>query len=180
MAANRRHKHQERLNTYGWPVFTKAQTEMRLALCKAAVAPTRKYLIRFKDCYENDLEIQQHSKLQKLSRHIFDETLQQINEKSWGGKYRKYDIALEGAFLPFVRCSGVKPLDQGAIWIGTKHDYPLIFINNFVAHWLCPYTKMGLIMTEPFDTYSSVVQNWSRLSNRKLYPCLDLDPVPPW
>ena len=178
MANNKRNKHRVQLNKYGWPLFTASQTENRIALCKEALCPTRELIIRFKNCYENDLSIQRRARLTATSRQEFSEILAEINERGWGGEYCTYKQALEGAFYPFVRCSGRKPVDTGAIWIGTRYDYPLIFVDNSVANWVCPYTKSGKVMSEPFEPYARVVQNWGRLSNRKLYPSLNLQPVP--
>jgi hypothetical protein len=171
-------KHYEQLNKYGWPVFSKAQTDNRLALCKQAICQGRKYVIRFKRWYNTELDIQKHAKLRTTSRQEFTEILEEINQFGWGGIYCQIEQAIEGGFYPFVRCSGNKPIDTGAIWIGTRHDFPLIYINNTVADWICPYTKSGNVMTEPFDTLPQVVQNWHRLSNRKLFPSLRLQPLP--
>lgn len=159
-------------------MFTSTQTDNRFALCKEALCPTRKMILRFKNCYKNDLQIQEYAKLRATSRREFTEILLAIDEFGWGGEYCSYKFALEGAFYPFVRCSGRVPIDSGAIWIGTKHEYPLIYVKNTVANWLCPYTKTGSVMVEPFEPLPRIIENWHRLSDRRLYPCLRLDPLP--
>jgi hypothetical protein len=37
---------------------------------------------------------------------------------------------------------------------------------------------MGYILTEPFEPLSSVIANWKKLSDKRLYPGLDLPPIP--
>jgi hypothetical protein len=37
---------------------------------------------------------------------------------------------------------------------------------------------MGYILTEPFEPLSKVIANWDRLADRRLYPALDLPPIP--
>lgn len=168
-----------RLNSDGWPIFTSTQTENRIALCKKALCPDRTMLIRFKDCYQDERQIAKFCKLKFLSGEYFDQNLNDVSQLAWGGLYRNYRFALEGAFLPFVRCvRSVRPMDHGAIWIGTRHEYPRIFVNNLVAHWLCPYSRAGYVMVEPFEPLGRVLENWQRLADRRFYPGLNLPPVP--
>lgn len=135
-------------------------------------------MLRFKQWQNSDYDIQKRARMTPTSREDFSEVLADINQFGWGGRYYKFEQALEGAFYPFVRCSGRVPVDTGAIWIGTRYDYPLIYVDNTVANWICPYTKSGKVMVEPFEPFHRVVENWHRLSNRRLYPCLKLAPVP--
>lgn len=172
-------KYHARLNKNGWPIFTSTQTDNRIALCKKALCIDRTMLIRFKDCYKDEQQIAEFCKLRFLSEEYFTENLKSISQLAWGGAYTNYKFALEGAFYPFVRCiQRVRPLDHGAIWIGTRHEYPRIFVNNLVADWLCPYSRSGIVMTEPFEPLYRVLDNWQRLSDRRLYPSLNLPPVP--
>lgn len=163
----------------GWPLFTANQTDIRIALCRKALCIDRSLRIKFKDCYESDSAIVRHCKLKFLYGEYFTCNLSKINELGWGGVFKTPSQALEGAFYPFVRyIHGSKPIDTGCIWIGTKHEYPRIYVDNMVADWLCPYSKMGYVMTEPFEPLYRVIQNWRRLANRRLYPGLLLPPVP--
>lgn len=170
-------KYHEELNDYGWPLFNKTQTDSRLALCRAALCPRSNMKLVFKDIYENDLQIQSFARLRLTSRDDFTDIFEMLKERAWGGRFVKLIKALEGGFYPFVRNVEGNPVDSGAIWIGTRHSYPMIYVENTVANWICPYTKSGLIMTEPFDTLPNVLLNWERLANKKLYPCLSLEPV---
>jgi hypothetical protein len=172
-------RHHQRFTPFGWPLFTASQTDIRLALCRRALCPDRSLALRFKDCYESDSVVQQFCKLEFLAPQYFAENLLRVGELGWGGRYKVPRVALEGAFYPFIRCVvGHRPVDQGCIWIGTKHDYPRIFVNNHVADWLCPYSSSGHVMTEPFEPLPRVIANWGRLSNPRIFPCLLLPPVP--
>lgn len=135
--------------------------------------------VKFKDCYESDSIAQRFCKLEFLYGEYFTENLKKIDELGWGGVFATPKFALEGAFYPFIRClQRHRPTDIGCIWIGTKHEYPRIFVDNRVADWICPYSKMGHIMTEPFEPLGNVLTNWNRLSDKRMYPCLDLPPIP--
>lgn len=173
-------KYHEKLNGYGWPLFTSTQTDNRFSLCRKALCPTRKLTIKIKDCYSSDPQIQGLCKLKFLSEDYFDINLAKVEQLAWGGKFTTHKYALEGAFYPFVRCiERHRPIDTGCIWIGTRHEYPRIYVDNLVANWLCPYSKMGYVLTEPFEPLHRVIENWGKLANRTLYPFLNLPPVPP-
>lgn len=172
-------KYHQQYSATGWPMFTATQTDNRIALCRKALCPDRSLTLKFKNCYESELVAERYCKLRFLYGEYFTEHLKKINELGWGGEYKVPKIAPEGAFYPFVRClERHRPADVGCIWIGTKHDYPRIYVNNMVADWLCPYTKMGHILTEPFALLGDVIQNWRRLSDKRLFPSLDLPLVP--
>jgi hypothetical protein len=172
-------KYHARTNKDGWPVFTKTQTDNRIALCKSALCPDRTLLIKFKDCYKDETEIAKFCKMRFLSEEYFDQNVKDLSKLAWGGVYTKYAFALEGAFYPFVRCiQRSRPIDTGVIWIGTRHEYPRVFVDNLVAHWICPYSRSGIVMTEPFEPLHRVLDNWQRLADRRFYPCLNLPPVP--
>lgn len=135
-------------------------------------------MLRFKHWHRSDMDLQKYARLSPTSREDFTERMQEMSQFGWGGQYWKPEVALEGAFYLFVRCNGRKPIDTGAIWIGTRYDFPLIYVDNSVANWICPYTRTGRVMTEPFEPIHRVIENWARLSNRKLYPSLNLQPLP--
>lgn len=172
-------KYHEMFTKEGCPIFSSTQTENRIALCKKALCPDRSLIIRFNDCYESDSEAAKYRKLHFLSGEYFDENAKSLRELGWGGRYKTPKYAIEGGFYPFVRCmQKIRPVDAGIIWVGTRHEYPRIWLNNLVAFWLCPYTKAGYVMTEPFEPIDRVLANWHRLSDRRLYPSLMLPPVP--
>jgi len=172
-------RYHEKINKHGWPMFTASQTDNRFALCKKALCPDRTLLVRIKDCYASEFEIQKYCKLKFLSEEYFSENAKNFSQLAWGGMYTIHKFALEGAFYPFVRCmEKTRPVDSGVIWIGTRYEYPRIYVDNLVANWLCPYSKGGYVMTEPFEPLYRVLDNWSRLADRCLYPCLMLPPVP--
>jgi hypothetical protein len=172
-------KYHERFSKHGWPMFTTTQTDNRIALCKRALCPDRSLIIKFKDCYQSETEIQKFCKLRFLSEEYFTYHVKEVRALAWGGMFVKYKNALEGAFYPFVRCmKRTRPVDTGIIWIGTRHEYPRIFVDNMVANWLCPYSKGGHVMTEPFEPVYRVLDNWHRLSDRRFYPFLNLPPIP--
>lgn len=172
-------RYHEMFTKEGWPVFSSTQTENRIALCKKALCPDRSLIIRFKDCYVSDSEAAKYRKLRFTSEECFNKSAEEIRELAWGGRYFTPKYAIEGGFYPFVRCAQkIRPVDAGIIWIGSRYEYPRVLLNNLVASWLCPYTKSGLVMTEPFEPIGKVLSNWSRLSDRRLYPCLTLPPVP--
>ena len=149
-------------------------------LCREALcANDRSLRLKFKDCYENELAVQRHARLRFQSVEQFNAVYQEIEQYGWGGRYIKIEESLVGAFYPFVRVRGSKPVDTGAIWIGTFEDFPKIYVDNLVANWICPYTRGGLVMREPFEPVGRVLANWERLANGALYPALDLDPIAP-
>lgn len=160
-------------------MFTSSQTENRFALCKKALCPDRTLSLKVKDCYQSEAEAQKFCKLKFLSEDFFMLSLEKVQQLGWGGRYLMPKYALEGAFYPFVRCfSGCRPIDTGCIWIGTRHEYPRIYVDNRVANWICPYSRMGHIIVEPFEPLHRVIENWSKLANKRRYPELDLSPVP--
>lgn len=158
-------------------IFTKSQTDNRFALCKAALCPTRKYSIRFKAIYAEQSEIEAFSRLE-FDEIAFLRNLVKLHEIGWGGKFKKYEkeYSPEGAFYPFIRFRGAGyiPIDTGAIWIGARDCYPRIFVDNGIANWIEPYSRSGSVMTEPFDIYSEVSKNMKRLSNKAVFPMLDI------
>lgn len=172
-------KYHNMRNKEGWNIFSKAQTDNRLALCKKALCADRSLTIKFKDCFQSDTEIQKYCKIRFLSEEYFNENAKLLAELAWGGRFKTPENALEGAFYPFVRCiMRTRPIDAGIIWIGTKHEYPRIYVDNLVANWLCPYSRSGIVMVEPFEPVGRVLDNWSRLADRRFYPDLMLPPLP--
>lgn len=172
-------QYHQRYSATGWPLFTSTQTDNRIALCKKSLCPDRSLRIKLKDCYQSDSDIEKLCKLKFIYSEYFSEHFKKVAELGWGGKFKTPKFAHEGAFYPFVRfVEGCRPIDQGCIWIGTKHEYPRIYVNNLVADWLSPYSGMGYILTEPFEPIGNVLNNWRRLSDKRFYPNLDLPVVP--
>ena len=68
-----------------------------------------------------------------------------LSQRAWGGEYFSHSktCATQGAFYPFVRTifNSHRPIDEGCIWIGTDQAYPLIYVANTFAEWLCPYSR---------------------------------------
>lgn len=173
-------KHYSFFNENGWSIFSSSQTDNRFALCKRALCSTRSLIIKIKDCFPSEAEAQKYYKDRFTSAEDFDENAKDLAQLAWGGKFKTPFNALEGGFYPFVRCvQRIRPIDSGVIWIGTRYEYPRIYVDNLVARWLCPYTPAGVVMTEPFEPLSRVLQSWPRLSDPRRYPCLALPPVPP-
>lgn len=171
-------KFHEVVNSLGWPMFTANQTDIRFALCKKALCPDRTLILKLKDCYQSEAQEQSFCKLKFLSEEYFTANLSKIEGLAWGGVHMNCKLALEGGFYPFVRyMNRCRPVDTGCIWIGTRHEYPRIYVNNRVANWICPYSRTGHVMTEPFEPLYRVIENWSKLANKKRYPDLDLPPL---
>jgi len=84
--------------------------------------------------------------------------------------------AAEGAFFPFVRTrfNSHQAIDEGCIWIGNRSEYPLIYVQNCVAKWVCPYSKCGFVRTEPFLPVDEARKILPRLMNRVIYPDLEV------
>jgi hypothetical protein len=161
----------------GWPVFTTTQTETRIALCRAAICPQGKYRIKFKKIYQKQNDETKFARTTFPAKQEIEQLTLEIELLPWGGEYSTYKQAPEGAFYPFVRSKGPGPIDTGIIWIGTKYDFPKIYIGNTVANWLCPYNSSGTVMTEPFAPLADVITNWSKLADKRFFPMLDLPPV---
>ena len=172
-------RHHSFFNENGWSLFSSSQTDNRLALCKRALCCTRKLTIKLKDCYASDAVAQKYCKMKFTSVDSFDENAKELSQLAWGGRFRTPVKALEGGFYPFVRCiQRTRPIDAGIIWIGTRYEYPRVYVDNLVAHWLCPYTPTGSVMVLPFAPLPHVIEGWQRLSDRRQYPSLSLPPVP--
>lgn len=102
-----------------------------------------------------------------------------LNELGYGGEFEKYDkqYCPEGALYPFVRVRGRKKyeiIDTGCIWVGTRFEYPRIFVDNDVANWLCPYSQGGSVRIDPFRPYFQVIQIMPKLMNKYHHPDIEL------
>ena len=159
-------------------LFTQEQTKKRFAICRTALTNNKKYSLRLKKIYTSQQEIEDFS-LQKLeSVTKFTDVYFELAQRAWGGQYFAYDktCATEGGFYPFVRTrfNSHQPVDEGCIWIGGIDSYPLIFVANTVAQWICPYSPGGFLRTEPFLPYHEALKILPRLMNKKIYTDLDV------
>jgi hypothetical protein len=114
-----------------------------------------------------------------LSQYEFTEKYLDLYQRAWGGEYFNVDkfASAEGAFFPFVRTrfNSHQPIDEGCIWIGSASEYPLIYVANNVAVWVCPYSAGGFVRTEPFLPYAEIRKILPRLMNKRIYPDLSFD-----
>lgn len=104
---------------------------------------------------------------------------EKLDQVGYGGKFEKYEkqYCPEGALFPFVRVRGRKNfqfIDTGCIWIGTRFEYPRIFVRNEVANWLCPYSPGGYVRKDPFRPYHQVIQILPRLMNKAHHPDIEI------
>jgi hypothetical protein len=134
--------------------------------------------LRLKRIYRSQQEIEDFSLQKFVTITRFTNHYFQLAQRGWGGEYFAYDktCATEGAFYPFVRTrfNSHQPVDEGCIWIGALDCYPLIFVANTIAQWVCPYSQGGFLRTEPFLPYHEAMQILPRLMNKKIYPDLDV------
>ena len=150
----------------------------RLHLCREALSNNKSYTTRFKDIYESLEEIENNAMKEFEIAGLFTDRYFQLQMRGWGGVYTSYDQSAlpEGAFLPFVRTrfNSQTPVDEGCIWIGSFSEFPRIYVANNVAKWVSPYSKSGYVITEVFLPYAEARKIVSRLSNKRIYPDLDV------
>lgn len=172
-------RYYEKFSESGWGLFTKSQTDNRFALCKAALCPTTSLCLRFKAVYKSQEEVERFCRTKFVAPELFTKSYAEIEELGWGGRYMNYDkgYASYGAFYPFVRTAGTRsfrPVDTGCIWIGTDREYPLIFLRNGVATWISPYSPGGYVRSEPFIQWPTIRNHIKSLSDKRIYPDLDI------
>jgi hypothetical protein len=138
----------------------------------------KSYTTRFKDIYESLEEIENNAMKEFEIAGLFTDRYFQLQMRGWGGVYTNYDQSAlpEGAFLPFVRTrfNSQTPVDEGCIWIGSFSEFPRIYVANNVAKWVSPYSNSGYVATEVFLPYAEARKIVSRLSNKRIYPDLDV------
>lgn len=178
MANSRKNKLHLKYSESGAILFTEQQTKKRFAICRTALTNNKKYSLRLKRIYRSQREIEEVAlrKFETVTR--FTDHYLHLAQLGWGGEYFNYDktCATEGAFYPFVRTrfNSHQPIDEGCVWIGALDCYPLIFVANTIAQWICPYSPGGFLRTEPFLPYHEALKILPRLMNRKIYPDLDV------
>ena len=153
-------------------IFNKMQSQARLRLCKDALRGIRCWL-RFKDIYRSQEEAAKYAIQTFIGPETFDAHLQEIEcELGWNGKSNSYENAglAEGGFYPFARCKGshgANLIDMGCIWIGNRHCYPRIYVDNELAWWDEPYDLNGELAQFPFLPYSELHSKMHKLRNAK-------------
>jgi hypothetical protein len=111
---------------------------------------------------------------------LFTDRYFQLQQRAWGGMYfdfTKKFASAEGAFFPFVRTrfNSHQPIDEGCVWIGNATSYPLIYVHNKIAKWLCPYSAGGFVRKEPFLPFAEAREILPLLLNKKIYPDISAD-----
>lgn len=160
--------------------FSITQTDNRFALCKECLCYDLKVKIKFKGIYSSMKDMELCSMPEYDFTEQLTERYSRLNEVAYGGEFARYDKGHcpEGALFPFVRLKGSKKfefIDTGCIWIGSKFSYPLIFVDNDVAHWISPYSVSGYVRQEPFLPFAQVVKIIPKLMNKNIYPDLEID-----
>jgi len=159
-------------------LFTETQTKKRFALCKEALTNKKRYSLRIKDIYESQEDVERNAMKEFQILGLFTDRYFQLQQRAWGGVYFDYNnfAAAEGAFFPFVRTrfNSHQAIDEGCIWIGNRSEYPLIYVQNCVAKWVCPYSKCGFVRTEPFLPVDEARKILPRLMNKVIYPDLEV------
>ena len=179
MSQKRQPKLHYKYSETGALLFTEAQTKKRFALCREALTGNKKYSLRVKRIYESQKDLESHCIKECVSLDIFTKQYLELYQRAWGGEYFNYNkfCSAEGAFFPFVRTrfNSHQPIDEGCIWIGNINSYPLIYVANNIAKWVCPYSQGGFVRVEPFLPYAEAKKILPRLMNKRIYPDLDFD-----
>lgn len=163
----------------GGYAFSLTQTDIRFALCKESLLFEKSVSIGLKKIYGSIRDIELCAITECDSVDELADRYEKLNALGYGGEFAKYDkqYCPEGALFPFVRFKGRKNLeliDEGCIWIGSRFEYPRIFVANEVANWLCPYSQGGTVRIDPFRPYFQVVQILPKLMNKHHHPDIDL------
>lgn len=159
--------------------FSKTEVDARIALCKEALIYKRGINIRFKKIYEGYSDLERCSTVEFQQVSELQDKYARLSEVGYGGEFCFYekDYLPEGALLLFVRVKGLKRyefIDEGCIWVGTRFDYPLIFVDNSVANWVCPYSPAGSVRMKPFLPYAQVIKVLPQLMHSRNYPDLEV------
>ena len=179
MSQGRRVKSHFKFSETGALLFTGEQTKRRFALCKESLSNKKSYSVRIKKIYESQIDLEQNCIKKYESELNFTKRYFELYQRAWGGEY--FDInkfaAAEGSFFPFVRTrfNSHQPIDEGCIWLGSASAYPLIYVANNIARWVCPYSRGGYVRCEPFLPYAEAKKILPRLINKRIYPDLDFD-----
>jgi hypothetical protein len=175
-----RQKFHGRFGESGHYYFTASQTDNRLALCKDCLLFERGVVIRFKKIYESLRDMEQCAILEYNDVSELHERYQRLDELAFGGEFFPYEKGClpEGALLPFVRARGTRRyelIDTGCIFIGTKYEYPRIFVDNEVARWFSAYSPGGYARKKPFLPYPAILDVLPELMHKKNYADLNIE-----
>lgn len=159
--------------------FSRTQTDNRFALCKESLTYKKGVKIRLRRIYSSIKDVEKCSLPEYWSVHKLHKRYVDLALLADGGRYYRYDqeCCPEGALFPFVRTanSSLAPIDTGCIWLGSRFDYPLIFVDNEVAKWISPYSEGGFPRIDPFRPYFEVIDILPKLMNKARYPDLDVE-----
>jgi len=172
-------KFHERYSDDGHFYFSRTQADNRFALCRECLRFKKSTKVRFRRIYGSLKDIEKCSIVEYSSVYVLHERYLRLAGLADGGEYWRYDqdYCPEGSFFPFVRTSAASyaPIDTGCIWLGTRFEYPRIFVSNEVAKWISPYSPGGFPRVDPFRPYFQVIDILPRLMNKARYPDLDID-----
>lgn len=178
MSRKKQTRYEFKYSENGGLLFTETQTKHRFALCREALSCDKKYTTRFKDIYESRNEIEKHAVAELRTLGGLTDKYFDLQMRAWGGIYIEYGqfASPVGAFYPFVRTrfNSHQIVDEGCVWIGSISEYPLIYVHNNVAKWVCPYSKGGFVRKEPFLATPEARKILPRLMNKAIYPDLDV------
>jgi hypothetical protein len=171
-----------RFGESGHYYFSLTQTDNRFALCRACLRFDAKVTIKFKRIYGSMLDVERCSIVKYENLKQLTERYQAIDELAFGGEFYRYDkeYCPEGAFFPFIRATGktrLEIIDTGCIWLGTKFEYPRVFVDNDVANWLSGYSPGGYPRIKPFLPYDKVIDILPKLMHKKNYSDIELDSI---
>ena len=174
-----RQQFQGRFGESGHFYFTKTQVDNRFALCKDSLIYETGITIKLKGIYESLSNAENFAVLLPDKNSLHRQFLY-LDNLGYGGKFHRYEkyYCPEGVLFPFVRVRGRKKIeiiDTGCIWMGTRFDLPLIYVDNDVANWISCYSLTGRVRREPFLPYHKIIDALPRLANKERYPDLEID-----
>lgn len=175
-----RQNYQERFSDTGHYYFSLTQVDIRFSLCKESLLFEHGIYLYFKKVYRSLRDIEECAVLRGDNKRKLRERYRSLEDLGFGGKFKKYDkeYCPEGAMFPFVRARGRRKLDildTGCIWLGTRFEYPLVYVDNGVADWVSCYSQTGRVRKDPFRPYYQVVDLVPKLCDKEKYPDLNVD-----
>lgn len=169
----------ERWSERGHYYFSLTQVDNRFALCKACLLYNNSVYLKFKGIYDTYLEIEKYAITDYTDLDQLTARYKYIDTFGYGGVHKKYDRSYcpEGALFPFIRSrarSRVDLIDTGCIWLGTRFEYPRIYVENKVATWVSGYSPGGFPRTDPFLPYDKIRDVLPKLMNKSYHSDLDI------
>lgn len=170
---------QERYSDSGHFYFSRTQTDNRFSLCRECLIFEKGIKVRLRRIYGSIADVEKCSIVEPSNVLDLHNRYVSLAMLADGGEYCKYDKELcpEGALFPFVRTktASLAPVDTGCIWIGTRFEYPKIFVDNEVARWLSPYSPGGFPRVDPFRPYFQISDFLPKLMNKAWHPDLNIN-----